>query len=141
MPFTNILVGLVLIALTAIFRVSLFTLRRTARLYIPRPELRPINADRGAYELLYTMGFDALFSICQAVDWAFSAVTILLTFFLCCELLRTAIFIVSVLESCCVLVYDAACFAQNAVVMYLRIALWMLACLVEAEAYLIRLML
>jgi hypothetical protein len=94
MPFTNILVGLVLIALTVILRVSLYTLRRTARLHVPRPALRPIHADPDAYELLYTMVFDALFSICRAADWAFLAVALLFTFFLCCELLRTAIFIV-----------------------------------------------
>ena len=124
MPFTNILIGLVLLALTALLRVSVYTLRSTASLHVPRPAIRPIHSDPCVYELFYTLVSDILVMLCKVADWALMVVAMLLTYFICCELLRTAIFMVYVCD---------------------RIALWVargyaeiLAYLLETLAYLLR---
>ncbi len=141
MPFTNILVGLFLFAFTVILRVSLSVLKRTAMLHLPRPNIRPIDAGQSAYGILYQLVSEVLVMLCQAADWATCAAAVLFTVFLFCGLAWTAMFTVLVLGDLAMTVAPVLNALEVLIGVYVRIALWMLCHLLEALAYVLRLLL
>ncbi len=136
MQFTNVLIALVLFALTVVIRGSLLMLRGAVMRVLPHPYIRPIHAGLDVYAVFYNTVSEAFRVLDHALSVVSGAATLLLTVCLFLALAWTAVFIVYILGDLSIAILHWLMDIGTIATVYVRIVLWMLVCLMKALAWL-----